>query len=450
MGGVENHISDDILEDLRFYSRLKKERGMLENFRPSCGSNGKRNKKIMNKQCNEIDMEESIKDSDYETFISSLEQYGYGHDHDHDREKGKERDPQYEMFLENLKPDGTSYLAEIPLSSGLSIIIRYEEKEQESFENVERMRNFKSNSKRVKAEVPDYLDGFSRKAKTDLRRIKANVPENSGGFSRKAKAETTKTVKKDLKIGEKKRKEKARDVPNGERKSAVDENQVKEEAEDDSVPHRSSGEPSKKMSLDMVDESWEEFLNSRSKRDEKMVFSDESGHDGRHWKDDESSSDVEILASDNIPFHEGGYTPFVPAKSYQSLTGDESWEGIKNFSLSQFREKLMNLLKKPYDQEEFDYLWREVTYKKPVQGVRDLRNGRMKAYSTKTDGKSYLDWYKKLKMKIDEFRCDRHKILCLLRGFFFWLENTAHEGSFQPWLDSLYLNALDDRRFSLN
>ncbi|EOY16458.1 Uncharacterized protein TCM_035219 isoform 3 [Theobroma cacao] len=402
MGGVENHISDDILEDLRFYSRLKKERGMLENFRPSCGSNGKRNKKIMNKQCNEIDMEESIKDSDYETFISSLEQYGYGHDHDHDREKGKERDPQYEMFLENLKPDGTSYLAEIPLSSGLSIIIRYEEKEQESFENVERMRNFKSNSKRVKAEVPDYLDGFSRKAKTDLRRIKANVPENSGGFSRKAKAETTKTVKKDLKIGEKKRKEKARDVPNGERKSAVDENQVKEEAEDDSVPHRSSGEPSKKMSLDMVDESWEEFLNSRSKRDEKMVFSDESGHDGRHWKDDESSSDVEILASDNIPFHEGGYTPFVPAKSYQSL------------------------------------------------GVRDLRNGRMKAYSTKTDGKSYLDWYKKLKMKIDEFRCDRHKILCLLRGFFFWLENTAHEGSFQPWLDSLYLNALDDRRFSLN
>ncbi|XP_007019233.2 PREDICTED: uncharacterized protein LOC18592422 isoform X2 [Theobroma cacao] len=402
MGGVENHISDDILEDLRFYSRLKKERGMLENFRPSCGSNGKRNKKIMNKQCNEIDMEESIKDSDYETFISSLEQYGYGHDHDHDREKGKERDPQYEMFLENLKPDGTSYLAEIPLSSGLSIIIRYEEKEQESFENVERMRNFKSNSKRVKAEVPDYLDGFSRKAKTDLRRIKANVPENSGGFSRKAKAETTKTVKKDLKIGEKKRKEKARDVPNGERKSAVAENQVKEEAEDDSVPHRSSGEPSKKMSLDMVDESWEEFLNSRSKRGEKMVFSDESGHDGRHWKDDESSSDVEILASDNIPFHEGGYTPFVPAKSYQSL------------------------------------------------GVRDLRNGRMKAYSTKTDGKSYLDWYKKLKMKIDEFRCDRHKILCLLRGFFFWLENTAHEGSFQPWLDSLYLNALDDRRFSLN
>ena len=54
----------------------------------------------------------------------------------------------------------------------------------------------------------------------------------------------------------------------------------------------------------------------------------------------------------------------------------------------------MDRLKIPYDRLEFEKLWQEVTYRKPVQGVRELRHGRMKPYPTKTNGKSYLDWYK--------------------------------------------------------
>ena len=53
----------------------------------------------------------------------------------------------------------------------------------------------------------------------------------------------------------------------------------------------------------------------------------------------------------------------------------------------------MDLLKIPYDRQEFENLWREATYRKPVQGCKELRHGRMKPYPTKTNGKSYLDWY---------------------------------------------------------
>ncbi|XWS21686.1 hypothetical protein CRYUN_Cryun30bG0075600 [Craigia yunnanensis] len=424
MGKVKNFVGSeefvDHLEDLRFDSLLKKKRGMMESFRPSYGSNSKGDDKEINRHCYEIDMEEDSMDLEYETFLNNLKQFGYGHDHDHEEEL--EMDPHYKMFLENLKEDvdGESYSVEILMSSGISEIIRYGGKEEGSFKNVDRKRNFKSDSKRVKAKVPETLGEFFREAKTEM----------------------PKTVKKSWEIRNEGSKNKVRDVPCEEIKTPVDENKVKEKAEVDFVPCKSSGEPSKKMNCDMMDKSWAQFLDSLDKPGNNMELSHESDDTSIHWKNDGSCSDLEIFELDNIPFHEGGYTPFVPSKCFQSLPGEESWDGIRTSNPSQFREKLMDRLKIPYDRLEFEKLWREVTYRKPVQGVRELRHGRMKPYPTKTDGKSYLDWYKELGMKIDEFRHDRCKILYLLRGFFFWLENTSHEGAFQPWLDPLYLNAL--------
>ncbi|GMI89576.1 hypothetical protein like AT4G01170 [Hibiscus trionum] len=101
----------------------------------------------------------------------------------------------------------------------------------------------------------------------------------------------------------------------------------------------------------------------------------------------------------------------------------------------------MDLLKIPYNKHELSNLWREVTERKPAQGVKELGHRRMKSYSTKTEGKSYLDQYEALRKKVEEFRDDRRKVLYLLRGFFFWLKNTPHEGAFQPWMDSLYLKS---------
>ena len=64
--------------------------------------------------------------------------------------------------------DGQSYSVEILISSGILFIISYVEKEEGSSENVDRKRNSKSDSKRVKAKVHENLGSFFKKAKTEI------------------------------------------------------------------------------------------------------------------------------------------------------------------------------------------------------------------------------------------------------------------------------------------
>ncbi|KAK8624122.1 hypothetical protein V6N13_065476 [Hibiscus sabdariffa] len=326
-------------------------------------------------------------------------------------EEDLELDSDYEMYMSSLKPGyddnviGESSSVEYISGSGGRVI---EENEQGSFWNSERKRDFKSDSQRVKAKFSGTSDGVLRKAKTSV----------------------LKTVKRCSEIRVEGRENEVSNAASGGRRRLVDENEA-------------SGEPFKKMDSG------------------KDVESFSYGSDGTsvHQMDDEGGSDLEILALDDDPYHEGQRTPFVSSKCYQLLEVDEdSGNGNGTSAQSQFREKLMDLVKIPYDQNEFESLWQEVTHKRPVQGSRELRRGISKLYSTNTDGKSYLDWYKEpveivypvlvrltladLKGKVDEFGSDRCKVLHLLRGFFFWLKNTAHEGAFQPWMDSMYLNAL--------
>ncbi|MBA0681769.1 hypothetical protein Goari_023548 [Gossypium aridum] len=402
-------------------------------------------------QYNEIDME----DSEYGQFFNNLEQFGFhpdGNDDgdddddvvvaaaavaadgggggggdddndDDDEEEELKKNPEYNCFLENLKLDenGESYTVQIPISSDISLVLKYEGKEEESFENVDRQTNSKSNLKREKAKVSGILGGFSRKARPD-------------------------TGKRPLEIRDERSKKKLRNSPCQERQSGDNENKLEEEVEADPVACKSSGEPSKMMNYAIKDEHCTQFLVSLDKCGTKTEPSYEKGLQSTHQKNDGSCPDVEVFTLDNMPLCKGDYTPFVPSKCYQSLAGEECGDGIRSSSPSQFREQLMDLLKTPYNREEFQNLWRDVTQRKPVQGVKDLRHGRMKSYSTKTVGKSYLDWYKDLRTTVDEFRPDTRKVLCLLRGFFFWLKNTAHEGAFKPWTDRSYLKALTDQR----
>ncbi|XVE60264.1 hypothetical protein DITRI_Ditri05aG0115000 [Diplodiscus trichospermus] len=427
---------------------MKRKRGVMESSRPSYSNDSKVDDEEINEHYNEIDMKEDSLDPNCEIFLNNLEQFGYGHDHDHDHEEelndlegrdgescwfdadykifmenlredgdgisysvefptrsgisniiryeGKEEelenDPQYKIFSENLREDGdgesylvdanykmfldnlredrdgVSYSVEILTSSGISNIIRYEGKEEESFKSVDRKRNFKNDSKREKAKVPENLSGFSRKTKTEM----------------------PKTVKKSWEMENEGSKNNVRDLASEDIKTLVGENEVEEEAEVNYVPCKSSREPSKKMTCDMIDERWAQFLESLDKRGNNMEPSHESDDTSIHLKNDGSCSDLEIVALDNI----GDHTPFVPSKCYQSLPGEESWDVIRTPSQSQFREKLMDLLKIPYDRQEFENLWQQVTNRKPVEGNRELRHGLLKLYPTKVNGKSYLDWYK--------------------------------------------------------
>ncbi|XP_039071426.1 uncharacterized protein LOC120218566 isoform X2 [Hibiscus syriacus] len=261
-------------------------------------------------------------------------------------EEDLELDSDYELYMSSLKPGyddhviGESSSVEYISSLGGGVI---EEKEERSFKNVERRRDFKSDSQRVKAKFTGTSDGFLRKANTRM----------------------PKTVKKCSKIRVEGSENKERNAASGKRKSLIYGNKV-------------SGEPFKKMESGKDIES----------------FSYESDNTSVHQTDDEGGSDLEILAFDDDTFHEGQDTPFVSSKCYRSLVDEDSWDGNRTSAQSQFREKLMDLLKLPYDQHEFESLLQQVTHKRPVQGVRELRRGISKLYSTNTDGKSYLDWYK--------------------------------------------------------
>ncbi|XP_039020808.1 uncharacterized protein LOC120152715 [Hibiscus syriacus] len=342
-----------------------------------------------------------MEDSKYRQYFSNLEQFRYSPGGDADDEEEELKNSEYNFFLEKLKwnGNGESYSVEFEINSDVSIVLRYEEVQEESLEDVDGQRNFMRDSKREKAKVPEIL----------------------GGFSGKARAGTSKNAKKSLKIGDEEGKKSLGDVPGQKRKKDY-ENELQEVAEVDPVSCKSSGGSSKLMNSVVKAESQPEVPDST------------------HHKNDGSCPEVEVFTLDNMPLPEGDYMPFVPSKCF---VGEECGDGIRDSSPSQFREKLMDLLKIPYNGKEFDNLWREVTKRKPVQGVKELRHGRMKSYSTKTKGKSYLDWYKELKIKVEEFREDRRKVLHLLRGFFFWLKNTAHAGAFQPWMDALYLKGFD-------
>ncbi|RDY00723.1 hypothetical protein CR513_16061, partial [Mucuna pruriens] len=110
-----------------------------------------------------------------------------------------------------------------------------------------------------------------------------------------------------------------------------------------------------------------------------------------------------------------------------------------------FRDKLIEELKVPYCEEEHERLLQDITVRKPVQHHKDLR-GRIKIYEEDYLGLSFLDYHVDLAEKIETAHDDHPRVLNLLRGFFYWLKNLAHEGAFMPWKDASCLDVLPQQK----
>ncbi|KAM7266723.1 hypothetical protein ACFE04_004620 [Oxalis oulophora] len=97
---------------------------------------------------------------------------------------------------------------------------------------------------------------------------------------------------------------------------------------------------------------------------------------------------------------------------------------VKDHESSQltFREKLMDVLNRPYDDKECDDLWEHVCIRKPMERHRESRSGRTQQIVLNTLGRSHLDNYKRLAMEVENVKDDRRKLLYILRGYFFWLQ----------------------------
>ncbi|KAK7353730.1 hypothetical protein VNO80_19181 [Phaseolus coccineus] len=128
--------------------------------------------------------------------------------------------------------------------------------------------------------------------------------------------------------------------------------------------------------------------------------------------------------------------------SVQGQIVEHYWQEYdKGKATTPFKEKLMEELKAPFCEEEYKRLLHNITVRKPVQHHRDLR-GRIKIYDENYLGKSYLDFNCDLAEKINTAHGDHPRVLNLLRGFFYWLKNLAHDGAFMPWRDPSCLDVL--------
>lgn len=150
-------------------------------------------------------------------------------------------------------------------------------------------------------------------------------------------------------------------------------------------------------------------------------------------EDEQGSSDSEVIVMDKDQFLDGNDTPFVSSKAY--IVEDEGW--VDNGVSSKFREELLKILEKPYDEREFEDLWQRISHRSHVNRDINLRSGCIR-FETKAIGKSYLDHHADLEAKIRSAQGNRPEILNLMRGFFYWLMNASHAGSraLRPWLDS--------------
>ncbi|CAK7346903.1 unnamed protein product [Dovyalis caffra] len=187
------------------------------------------------------------------------------------------------------------------------------------------------------------------------------------------------------------------------------------------------------MNLDMVDHSYHIFLNSLKKDGGYVVFGSQNGKGVLYKSNEQSSSDSEVIVMDTNQLLGGIDTPFVISKV--RISEDEDWRD--NGVSGKFREELMKILEKPYNEREYEELWQTISHRGRVERDIDLRSG-SKRCETKAIGKSYLDHHPDLEAKIQLAKSDKPKILNLMRGFFYWLMNTSHGGSgvFLPWLDS--------------
>lgn len=61
---------------------------------------------------------------------------------------------------------------------------------------------------------------------------------------------------------------------------------------------------------------------------------------------------------------------------------------------SKFREKLMDILRKPYDEEEYGKLLHDASIRKPKLGNRELRGRFAKSYELDSLAESYLQQHK--------------------------------------------------------
>ncbi|KAF5806346.1 hypothetical protein HanRHA438_Chr05g0229211 [Helianthus annuus] len=114
------------------------------------------------------------------------------------------------------------------------------------------------------------------------------------------------------------------------------------------------------------------------------------------------------------------------------------------------RDKLINILKHPYNEEEYKLLSEYIEKEKPVCQLKPLRNGRSRAFAETGVNKSVLDYGpERFQRMLDAAHEDPPKALNLLRMFRFWLEHAPNDDAFQPWREKQFLKVRPSEKNAL-
>lgn len=182
--------------------------------------------------------------------------------------------------------------------------------------------------------------------------------------------------------------------------------------------------------------------------EEKMM---EKGSKPVHVRDKEKATDVDeeyVRIPENLQCENWGMKASLKSGcniEYEATEDDleilyDSSDMLKKTSKqSAFRQKVIDLLEKPFNPKEYKELWTFVNEQKPVERNMESRRGGVNSYKTNKMGKSYLDHYKDLEERLKEVDNDERKKLKILRGFSFWLQNLTNGGAFKPWNDTEFL-----------
>ncbi|WOL06248.1 hypothetical protein Cni_G14979 [Canna indica] len=175
----------------------------------------------------------------------------------------------------------------------------------------------------------------------------------------------------------------------------------------------------------------ETIVYENIKKEEKEVEEQE--------EEKEMVTEIEKIAEENEVYpvemeEEPSGVPLQPSGS--SGAEDHSFLAeILRRKPSSFRNRLVNVLREPFDKKEYEGMMSHISIRKPIVNYKHLRDDSI-PYATSQLGLSYLDHYPDLAKCIESASDDHHKNF-LLRGFFFWLQNVGSSDSFRPWIPAI-------------
>ncbi|KAL7246170.1 hypothetical protein ACSBR2_001329 [Camellia fascicularis] len=366
---------------------------------------------------------------------------------DGDRSDEDDRaDPQDKMFLEKLKEDGKSYVLEVDINITMSLRRKYEVEV-----DLDDERELPTLRKLMK--VPDTI---IMETKKDLRNLsrKDNIKTQDNPMYVVSKDMLDPSNNKTNAIGIERR-----DLLLEKDLNSEQVNHVSSETNRNNL-FKVECEHGTEANI-VMDEDYQTFLNLSKEEGDCMILANhffkvecEQGTETSIVMDE----DYQTLL--NLSKEEGDCTVLAMKAGEQVTMADpgifikmqedelQFLGSLDTGNRYEFRDKLVAKLREPYNHEEYETLCQLINGRKQMDGRhRDLRGpAALKSYSKDECNLSYLDLHMSLKRKINAVKFDRRKVLNLLRGFFFWLENLAYEDAFRPWLDPSCLEVLPRNR----